>query len=293
MSLNLFELGLAMCAGGGVGFLSGVFGVGGGFLIVPVLSILLGLPMELAVGAGACQMLGPATTSLVARRVRAEQLRLPLMIAGGLLIGVLFGAEALESAKAAGEVTIRGRAVPAAELSVLVIYLVILLGLGSFFLWEVRRGAGTKTGWSAPLARWPIGPTAVFPEYGGRRLSIAIIAWFGLLVGFLSGMLGIGGGIVLLPGLIYLLGLPTRQAITSSLAIVWITAAQATVVHAWLGNVDLGLVAALLSGGTAGARLGSELSARLGGQQLRRGFGWLLLAAAALIAAKLAVQFGS
>ena len=69
-SSSMLDLALVGLAGGGVGLLSGIFGVGGGFLIVPVLNIALKIPMELAVGAGACQGLGPATTSLLARRVR-------------------------------------------------------------------------------------------------------------------------------------------------------------------------------------------------------------------------------
>ena len=75
-------------AGAAVGVVAGLFGVGGGFLLVPVLNIVLRIPMELAVGAGACQVLGPATTSLLARRVAREHLRLPLTIAGGLFRGL-------------------------------------------------------------------------------------------------------------------------------------------------------------------------------------------------------------
>ena len=93
---------------------------------------------------------------------------------------------------------------------------------------------------------------------------------------------------VLLPALIYLLGLRTHKAVLNTVVIVWIIALQATVVHAWHGNIDLMLVIALLLGGTLGARIGSEVSQKMGGGQLRSGFGWLLLATALLIAAKIA-----
>ena len=86
MNSGALELALVGLAGGGIGFVSGMFGIGGGFLIVPVLNIGLKVPIELAVGAGACQGLGPATTALLARRVSTADVRMPLTIAGGLFV---------------------------------------------------------------------------------------------------------------------------------------------------------------------------------------------------------------
>ena len=77
------------------------------------------------------------------------------------------------------------------------------------------------------------------------------------------------------------------RSVFSSLLIVWLVAAQSTIAHAWHEHIELPLVVALLFGGTVGARIGSDLSKKLGGRQLRHGFGWLLLTAAALIAARL------
>ncbi len=285
--LSLLELTLAALGGGGVGFLSGVFGVGGGFLLVPVLNIVLKIPMELAVGSGACQVLGPATTSILARRINREHWRLPLTIAGGLFVGVFSGARLLQSAKQHGNVTVLQRTIPLAELTVLTVYFVLLTLLGCFALWEVhryRQGRELKKGW---LASWRIPPCVEFPALNHRILSITTLSFFGLIVGFLAGLLGMSGGLILLPGLIYLLGLRTHTSILSSLVIVWIVAAQSTVAHAWLGNIDISLVIALLLGGTFGARLGSELGIKLGGRQLRHGFGWLLLLTALLIAGRL------
>lgn len=289
MKLGILDLVLTALAGGGVGFLSGVFGVGGAFLIVPVLNIVLRIPMELAVGSGACQVLGPATTSVLARRLRIEHLRLPLTIAGGLMVGVFVGAEALEWAQRSGAVVLSegSSPVPLAELVVLGAYFVLLVGLGLFSLYEVRQGRRNRpvgTGW---ISGWAIPPTASFAGVDDHKLSIAVLAGFGVAVGFLAGLLGIGGGLVLLPGLIYLLGMRTQAAVMSSLVIVWIVAAQATVVHAWRENIDLRLVAALLLGGTIGARLGSEIGLKLTGRRLRQAFGWLLLVTAGAIGAKL------
>ncbi|MBW3543097.1 MAG: sulfite exporter TauE/SafE family protein [Planctomycetes bacterium] len=286
MDPRTLQLALAALAGGGVGFLSGVFGAGGGFLIVPVLSIALGVPMHLAVGSSACQILGPATTSLLVRRVTRERLRLPLVICGGLLVGVALGAWLLEElvrgSASAGD---NGRA----EVVVLGIYFGLLLVVGTFALWEARRHAAGRPlprGWLASLA---LPPLATFPQFDHRRMSLPVLGWFGLMVGLVAGLLGIGGGLILLPGLVYFLGLRTHEAVQSSLVIVWVVALQSTVAHAWNGNVDLRLVAALLVGGTVGARLGSELGTQLTGPRLRQSFGWLLIATSAFIGLRLLV----
>ncbi len=287
MKFETLEFVLAGLAGGGVGFISGVFGVGGGFLIVPVLNIVLGIEFQYAAGASVCQVLGPATTSLLSRRIRLDDFRLPLTISGGLLFGVFAGAQALESMLHVGKVVIFDKEVWLADLVGLAIYFVLLLSVGLFAIWEVHRtklNRPLRRGW---LTAWHIPPFASFPEFDSDRISIAVLAWFGVGVGFLSGLLGMSGGLVLLPGLIYLLGVKTHQSVISSLIIVWIISAQATAAHAWNGFVDLGLVMALLFGGTIGARLGTELSVKLRGPKLREGFGWLLLFTSAMIGFRL------
>lgn len=283
----------AVLAGAGVGFLSGMFGVGGGFLIVPVLNLLLKTPIETAVGTGVCQVLGPATTSLLARRIELKHARLPLTIAGGLLVGVFAGAHVLELAKRQGHVVVGGRQMNAAELIVLAAYFVLLSGIGGFSYWESRgeqTGQKIKRGW---IAGWRLPPYGRFEEFDPPRVSIITLSGFGLGVGFVSGLLGISGGLILLPGLIYLLGMKTHGAVLSSLIIVWIVSFQSTIAHAWHENIDPPLVIALLVGGTFGARIGSEIGVTLGGRRLRRHFSWLLLAAAALILASLIRLFAA
>lgn len=262
-------------SGGGVGFVAGLFGVGGGFLLVPVLHVLLGVPMEFAVGAGTCQALGPATTALLQRGVKRETLRFPLVLFGGLLVGVVSGA-AMHAGRS-----------PDVEQLVLWVYLVTLLALGAFAILESamsQAGRPLPRGW---LRSIPLPPYGRFPDIGQPQLSIPVLAWFGLGVGYLSGLLGISGGLVLLPGMVYLFGVPAHDSVRCSLVVVWLVSAQATVVHAWNGNVDLWLVSALMVGGTLGARAGSTVGSRLGGAGLRLRFGLLLLAAAGLVAYRL------
>lgn len=274
---------LITVVGAAVGLIAGIFGVGGGFLIVPLLNIVLGLPMQFAVGSAACQVLGPATTSVMARRVTREHLKLPLMITGGLLIGVFAGARILyelTSLPAAEGATNHGETV------VLAVYFVLLVGLGCFSLWESSReiaGRPVRTGWLADVRLPPVADI----EGIDRPISIAIASWFGLFVGFLSGLLGISGGLLLLPGLIYLLGLEWHRAVTSSMIIVWLVAIQATIAHSIHDHIRLPVVIGLLLGGTFGARLGVEWSRGLSPVYGRRSFGWLAMGTAVTIAAKL------
>ena len=274
---------LVMLVNGIIGFLSGMFGFGGGFLLVPILNISLGIPMTFAAGASVCQVLGPATTSLLARDIEPARFRLPLIITGGLLVGASAGAWTLHLLSGDTTLTIGGKNLPAADFVVLAIYLILLLSLGGFSLYEVWREGRDRPvprGW---LARWTPLPRAAFSEFEGKEQSILVLSWFGLAVGFSAGLLGNSGGVLLLPGLVYLLGMRTQQAVMSSLVIVWVLSMISTAAHAWLGHVDLRLVAALLIGGTFGARFGSEIGLKLHGLQLRRWFGRLILLTSLLI----------
>lgn len=281
-------------AGLAVGFLSGVFGLGGGFLIVPVLHVFLGIPIRLAVGAAACQVLGPSTTSLLARRTEASHFRLPLVVAGGQAVGTVIGATVLHRAGNFGPdglVELFGYTVPLVDIVVLSFYLLVLAGIGLFALWESRVGRMKPSDEGSWLMRLRFPPYCEFSDCGNGTVSIPLLAWFGTVIGFVSGLLGISGGLLLLPGLIYLWGMPTQLAIRNSLVMVWIGAIPATITHAMHGNVDLRLVMALLIGGTIGAQLGTEFGQRASGIHLRRQFGWLLLATAAIVACRLVSLF--
>jgi uncharacterized membrane protein YfcA len=277
------ELLLVVGCGFVVGGLSGIFGVGGSFLLVPILHVVLGIPIEMAVGTTACQVLGPSTAALLARRVTRVQLRLPLIITGGIIMGVLLGTLILSEAGQFGEIQINSRNVDASELLVLGTYLVMLVGIGAFSIYEVRRQLTGNPVARGALARLTIPPVDTFSELGVGTLSIPILSMFGLVTGITAGMLGISGALLLIPGLVYLLDISSRKAILASLIVVWITSFLATISHAWQGHVDLALTIALMLGGTIGARIGSDLSNRLQSRSLRSGIGWLSLFAAGLV----------
>ncbi|MEW4487139.1 sulfite exporter TauE/SafE family protein [Thalassoglobus sp. JC818] len=265
----------------GVGTLSAIFGVGGGFILVPVLTTILDFPTPIIVGSTVCYVLGPATTAMLYRQTKLLDWRLPLIVAGGLFTGVLLGSNTLN--RLANSSSGQG----GAESVVLGTYLVLLTTLGFFSLWETERALQFRPvprGWLKEIS---IPPIVTLPEWNRQKMSIPVLAWFGVFVGFLSGLLGISGGLLVVPGFLYLFGLPAQATVASSMVVVWIVSAQATLAHALHGNIDLKLVAALLTGGTIGARFGSSLGQRLGSQQLRRNFGILALATAILVGLRL------
>lgn len=290
MTVEPWELLFAASAALAVGVIAGLFGVGGNFLIVPLLS-LIGIPMPDAVGSAACQALGPATTSLLYRRIHFEDLRLPIMLTGGLLLGVFVGARLLHlmalAAESAGSQQ-SSNWMP--DLVVLGTYFLILLGLGALSLWDTHRPAHLPRP-HLQLGTWALPPHVHNPEFDAGKTSLTMLCWFGLLVGFISGLLGISGGLLVVPGLIYLFAMKTRRAITLSMIIVWIVAFQSTLAHAWHHHVRLEYVVCLLLGGTVGARIGSQLNARMPGRNLRRGFGWLLICSAVFVLLRIVALF--
>lgn len=197
------------------------------------------------------------------------------------MVGVLLGGSTLNFFKNASHTML------SADVVVLGVYLVLLSVLGIFSLWESERAARFRPiprGW---LNQVLIPPVRVLEEWNDRRVSITVLVWFGVAVGFLSGLLGISGGLLIVPGLLYLFAVPAQQTIASSMIVVWIVSFQSTMMHGWSGNIDLALVSSLLAGGTIGARFGSSVGRRLGSQQLRRNFGVLALCTAAFVAIRL------
>ena len=291
--LSPLELLLVVGCGFTVGGLAGLLGIGGSFLLVPLLHVVLKIPVEIAVGSTSCQLLGPSTTALLARRMTLTQFRLPLIITGGIITGVLVGTLSLQASQASGTIQINNRIIPASELLVLGSYEILLVGIGAFALFEVHRQSQGRPISRGLLARLPIPPTEEFDELDVRRLSIPVLSLFGLATGTLAGLLGISGALILIPGLVYLLDIRSKQAILVSLVVVWITSFIATMFHAWYGNVELPLALALLFGGTIGARIGAELSHKVPGKTIRSSIGWLALLTAALVLLKLVNLFTS
>jgi len=277
----------ALGIGAAVGVLTGLFGVGGGFLITPLLNVLLGVPMPIAVGTGAMQILGVSAAGLYRRRHEGlTDYKVAVVVFGGNYVGVRLGAAVLASLSELGSMIVNGREVVAVDLILLVVFSVVLTGI-ALWIWidARRRGGGEEC--EGLFARIHCPPYPEFPTLTPPRLSIVVMSYFGLALGFLTGLLGIGGGVVLVPALIYLVGMRAHQAAATSLALVALSSFVAVIVHAGVGNTDLGLVVPLLIGGSVGVQFGATLCDRCNGQQLKRSFALVVVGALLIVAGKL------
>ena len=265
ISLDLF---LLIGIGFGVGILSGMFGIGGGFIMTPML-IMLGVPPLVAVGTGAAQVTASSAAGAVSHWQRGNvDFRMGgLLIAGGLL-GAVTGVKLQLLLKALGQL----------ELFIALVYVVMLGTIGVLMLIESvntwRRTQGNplpppakRGGHHSRLQRLPL--KLRFPH---SKLYVSAIPPFaiGALVGWLTAIMGIGGGFLLVPALIYILRLPTRLAIgTSVFQIIFITAFTTVLQALQNQNVDLLLGLPIMIGGVMGAQVGLRLGQRLPTEQLR------------------------
>ncbi|MEN6479149.1 MAG: sulfite exporter TauE/SafE family protein [Anaerolineales bacterium] len=283
----------ALVLGVVVGALTGMFGVGGGFLATPLLTALLGIPMPYAVGTSLVQMLGTTTSTIYCRRHDGLiDYKLALTLIGGNWAGVSLGTDTLNSLKRMGEVTVQGHAVPAADFYTLLAYVVLLAGIAAWMLYDTSRQAPDLPPERCLFARLKLPPYTTFPSLGGQRYSIPVLAYLGVLLGFLTGLLGVGGGVILVPALVYLVGLSPHKATATSLVMVWCSSAIAIVGHTLAGNTRLDLALPLLLGGSVGAQLGVALANRTGGGKLKRYFAWVAVLAILVVVWKLSRMLG-
>jgi len=283
---------IATAIGAVVGLLPGLFGVGGGFLMVPLLNAFAGVPMHVAIGSCACTSLGSVTTGMLHRRAAGRlPWRLSLVMLPATVVGLEAGIAILERTKAStARWTLFGREVPLVESTQLLCYLAIMLvlaavvALETYFAREIDEQA--RRGWFDGV-RLP--PYVRLPEIDGRAGSLAVISLLGFVVGVLNGGFGMGGAILLVPGLVFLVGVPTHRAVTVTLVSSFLAGLLNVGSHAARGNVDLTLSCWLLLGATLGARVGSTIAARLTGRRLRRYFALVILASTSIIVWRLYV----
>ena len=277
---------LLLGMGIGVGFLSGLFGVGGGFLMTPLL-IFAGVPPPVAVASEANQIAAASVSGMLAhaRRRNVDFLMGAVLLAGGAA-GSAAGVAVFRELRAAGQI----------DAVISLSYMVFLGAVGALMAVEsanaiLRRRRG------APRRRlrqhyWVHGLPLKL-RFRRSKLYISAIAPFalGAVAGLLSAIMGVGGGFVLVPAMIYLLGMSTSLAIGTSLFQIMFVTAIVTVLHAATNRtVDLVLAMLLLAGAAIGAQFGSRAGARLRGEQLRGLLALLVLAVCAKLALDLAVE---
>jgi uncharacterized membrane protein YfcA len=290
-----------------VGYVAGLFGIGGGFLLTPLLVVAFRLPVQVAVGTGLCQIMGTSVAALLRqRRQRQVEVRFDLLMLPGSIIGVWSGARLLGALSAAGRVRIGSGSLPIANLIVDLLYVALLVGAAALFFIQSRGGTVTGRGpgaegrrfepleyvRSGPLARLRLGPAVDLPAVPLRSVSTVVVAYLGLGLGLLSGMLGIGGGIALMPVIVYGYGFPIRKAAGTGILALFTTTFIGTLVHALEGHVDLRLAMVLLIGATASAQLGARASRRLPALRMRRILSLLMLFTVAAVLWDLARRIG-
>src|SRR3954463_2249683 len=275
VSLDIFVL---LGLGAAIGFLSGVFGVGGGFLLTPML-IFIGVPPAVAVASSANQLVGASVSGVLAHWRRGNvDFKMGFVLLVGGLAGSVLGVWLFTLLKRLGQI----------ELTISVCYVVLLGTLGFLMGFESvrallrqRRPGGARR--KLHQHNWMHGlPLKTRFRRSKLYISALLPIGLGLVVGMLSGILGIGGGFVLVPGMIYILGMPTAVVPGTSLFQIILVAANVTFLQAYSNHtVDAVLALLLLLGGVIGAQIGARFGTRLRGEQLRFLLALLLLAVAA------------
>ncbi|MGB6606320.1 MAG: sulfite exporter TauE/SafE family protein [Atribacterota bacterium] len=279
----------------GIGFitgvLSGLFGVGGGFLLVPLLNVVFNVPYIIAIGSSLVQMVGTATASTLKHRGYGHiDYKLAGFILMGSIVGAEFGARILMWLKSLGTIMIHGSTISKMDLWINLIYIVLLSLVGiSMFLESKKakkrapRGGVVDTAFSQKIRNVKIPPITSLPISNIEYISVCYLVVLGFGVGILSGLLGIGGAFILNPALIYLIGVPTSVAIGTSLFQTIFVSGYGGLTHFFKGNVDFALVACVLVGSLVGSQLGAKIHNRLRGAYIRYYFSLVIFIAAGIV----------
>jgi uncharacterized membrane protein YfcA len=273
-----------------VGILGGFFGVGGGFLAGPMM-FWAGVPTNFVVGTDLAHMTGKSIVA--ARRHRAlgnVDIKLGAVMVVGTIIGVEIGARTIEALKTFDVI----------DQVVGTIYVVILLTISLFTGWESLRALRMIRRDRAPMQdvigfrglaervqrlNWP--PMVSFPASGIESISLWTIVGVGLITGVLAGMLGVGGGFVRMPLLVYAVGTPTHVAVGTDLFEIMISSGFGTLTHALKGNVDILMALVMQTGAALGAQIGAVSTRYFVGPRIRLLFSFLPLIGAILVLIRL------
>jgi len=272
LSVNIFVI-LGM--GAAVGFLSGMFGVGGGFLITPLL-IFYNIPPAVAVATGANQVVASSVSGALAHFRRGTlDIKLGLVLLVGGLAGATVGIQIFSMLRRLGQL----------DLIITLLYVVFLGSVGGLMLWEsvisLRRAANNqpvslrKPGQHNWVHRLPF---KMRFKRSKIYLSVIPVILLGFAIGILTSVMGVGGGFIMVPAMIYLLRIPTSVVIGTSLfQIIFVTAFTTVVQAATNFSVDIVLAWLLMIAGVIGAQYGVRVGQKMRGEQLRAGLALLVL----------------
>jgi uncharacterized protein len=282
LSVNAF---LLLGIGGLVGILSGMFGVGGGFLITPLL-FFVGIPPAVAVATSTNQIVASSVSALFAHlKRRTVDFRMGWVLLIGGMVGSALGMVVFNYLRALGQV----------DLLVTLCYVVFLGIIGMLmFVESLNAIRKTRSGKRAPRKKhhWIHGlPLKMRFRVSGLYISVIPPILVGLSVGVLAAIMGVGGGFIMVPAMIYLLGMPTKVVVGTSLFQIIFVTAFTTMLHATTNyTVDIVLAVLLLIGGVVGAQVGTSIGARMRAEQLRILLALLVLAVCGKLGLDLLLQ---
>lgn len=273
-----------------VGILGGFFGVGGGFIAGPMM-FWAGVPMNFVVGTGLAHMTGKSIVAARRHRVLGHvDIKLGLFMVISTILGIEVGARVIEALKTVGAV----------DLVIGVSYVLILLAIGLFTAWEslralrmiredrlaVQEALGFE-GIARRVHSIDLPPMVSFPTSGIASISLWAVLGVGFITGMLAGALGVGGGFVRMPMLVYLLGVPTHIAVGTDLFEIVISAGFGTITHALKGNVDILMALVMQTGAAVGAQIGAVSTRFFSGPRIRLLFSSLPLIGALMVLMRL------
>jgi uncharacterized membrane protein YfcA len=263
-----------------VGVLGGFFGVGGGFLAAPFM-FWIGVPMNFVVGTDLAHMTGKSIVAFKRHRALGHvDIKLGALMIVGTITGVEIGAQVIEALKERESVdTVIG-----------ILYIFILMLVTIFTAYEAIRSirmmetekmdakdvVGFK-GIARRISGIKIPPMISFPDSGIESISVWTVLGVGLITGVLSGMLGVGGGFVRMPMMVYILGIPTHVAVGTDLFEIIFSAGYGTLTHAIKGNVDIIMALVMHTGAAIGAQIGAVSTQYFTGPRIRLFFSFLPL----------------
>lgn len=265
--ISIFAL---FALGAVVGVLGGFFGVGGGWIITPALNI-LGMPMPFAVGTGLAYIMGMSSVSAWRHRRRGHlRVKLGLAIGAAMFLGIKIGEQFVTILDRRGQ----------ADSVIRALYIVLLLGLGIYMLVHTCKACagndpadggesnGDDSCHDAPLRRWTLKPLIELGQ-PGAAISLWPVLGIGLATGVLTGVLGVGGGFILMPIMIYLIGLSTIAAVGTSLLCILLASPFGVLVYALAGRVEFAAAGLMVVGALLGAPIGVMASHKVHGSKLR------------------------
>lgn len=276
-----------------VGVLTGLFGAGGGFIITPALNIFLGLPMNLAVGTSACQVLGAASFTFFHNfDKKMRGVKLALIIGIGIPLGVFLGTRTVDRFKGLPPVEILGKTLNAVDFILLAIFAGLLFFISLWMLIDsfwLRRHHNEEDELKhiGLLTKLPIPPYVHCETIPAKKVSTLLLVSIGFIMGFLSGLLGIGGGVIMMPLLFYIIGQQAKFAVKTSVMLILMSGFFATISHAFAHNIDYYMVIFLIPGAFFGSRIGLAIHNRISSKSLRKYFAFVVLGAMIMVVVKL------